>query len=162
LEKISYSSRELVDNLQDIIWVLNPKNDSLENLCLYIREYALKFFEASNTQVQFEFQQPIPSMKLSEEQRRNIFLVIKETLNNTAKHAHSTLVKISVVLFADRLLIRIEDNGIGFDFSEVRPFANGLANMKGRMEQVGGDFRLQSEPGKRTVTELDLPSNIFV
>ncbi|MFL5742968.1 MAG: sensor histidine kinase, partial [Flavisolibacter sp.] len=146
----------------DIIWVLNPKNDSLENLCLYIREYAVKFFESSDTRVEFEFPQPMPSMKLSEEQRRNIFLVIKETLNNTAKHAHSTLVKISVILFAHGLLIRIEDNGKGFEYSEVRPFANGLSNMKGRMEQVGGEFRLHSEPGKRTVTELELPSNIFV
>src|SRR5438477_8110295 len=82
LENISQSSRELVDNLQDIIWVLNPKNDTLESLASYIREYSLKFFEPFGIEVQFNYPEKFPEVKLSEETRRNIFLVVKESFNN--------------------------------------------------------------------------------
>src|SRR5438477_3969833 len=87
LENISESSRELVDNLQDIIWVLNPQNDTLESLAAYIREYGLKFFEPFETDLQFDYPAVFTRVKLSEETRRNLFLVIKETFNNIAKHA---------------------------------------------------------------------------
>jgi signal transduction histidine kinase len=85
-----------VDNLQDIIWVLNPKNDTLENLAAYIREYSLKFFESSNIELQFNFPDQFSMIKLSEETRRNIFLTIKETLNNIAKHSKCKRVIISL------------------------------------------------------------------
>jgi len=98
LENISYSSRELVDNLQNIIWVLNPRNDSLDNLSAYIREYTLKFFESTDVIASFNYPQQIPSIKLSEEQRRNLFMVIKETLNNTAKHSYCQAVKIDLLI----------------------------------------------------------------
>ncbi len=154
LEKISYSSRELVDNLQDIIWVLNPKNDSLDNLAAYIREYALKFFEATNVELQFEYPQQIPSVKLSEEQRRNIFMVIKETLNNSAKYANCTVITIKLYLQKNNLRMEIKDNGKGFDLSAVRHFANGISNMKLRMEQVSGSYEIKSCVNEGTVTCL--------
>lgn len=154
LEKISYSSRELVDNLQDIIWVLNPKNDSLDNLAAYIREYALKFFEATNVSLRFDYPQQIPPVKLSEEQRRNVFMVVKETLNNSAKYAHCSVITIKLHLQKNSLKMEIKDNGKGFDLSAVRHFANGISNMKLRMEQVNGSYEIKSCINEGTVTCL--------
>lgn len=156
LEQISFSSRELVDNLQDIIWVLNPRNDSLENLAAYIREYALKFFESTEVAVHFLYPRQLPQLKLSEELRRNIFLVIKETLNNTAKHAGCGEITIGLEATAQQVRIIIADDGCGFDPQGVRHFANGLANMKNRMEQVGGHYALHAAPGEGTETILTI------
>ncbi|MFL5789748.1 MAG: sensor histidine kinase, partial [Flavisolibacter sp.] len=157
LEKISYSSRELVDSLQDIIWVLNPKNDLLESMAAYIREYALKFFEATDIHLYFDYPEYMPVFKLSEEQRRNTFLVLKETLNNTAKHSHCTEVVIKFHVFENNLQISIQDNGRGFNNKKIRGFANGLANMRSRMKQIGGYYDIDSVINKGTKTTLTIP-----
>lgn len=157
LDKISESSRELVDNLQDIIWVLNPKNDTLENLAAYIREYSLKFFESSSIDLQFNFPDQFSLLKLSEETRRNIFLTIKETLNNIAKHSKCKKVIVSIEERTRNILLQIKDNGQGFDIKNKRQFGNGLINMQTRIEQIGGTYTLHSEPGKGTTTIIEIP-----
>jgi len=154
LENISSSSRELVDNLQDIIWVLNPRNDSLESLCAYIREYALKFFEPSGLHLQFNFPASIPMLKLSEEVRRNLFLVVKETFNNIAKHAGCIKVELTLNVIANEIEICIADDGKGFEIARIPAFHNGIGNMKNRMEQVGGRYDISSVIGRGTSTRL--------
>ncbi|MGB8191640.1 MAG: triple tyrosine motif-containing protein, partial [Chitinophagaceae bacterium] len=133
LENISNSSRELVDNLQDIIWVLNPRNDSLDSLAAYIREYALKFFEPMNLQLQFDYPSVVPSVKLSEEMRRNIFLVMKETFNNIAKHAGSSRIFVKLAVKDNNIELYVRDDGKGFEASRIPAFSNGLSNMRNRM-----------------------------
>lgn len=155
LEKIADSSRELVDNLQDIIWVLNPKNDTLESLAAYIREYALKYFESIDVTVQFDYPAQFRNTRLSEELRRNVFLTIKESFNNILKHAWCNTVKVSIEEEDSRIRIKLEDDGKGFDIQAVRPFANGLKNMQNRIEQHGGHYYIDSSPGKGTVTTLE-------
>jgi signal transduction histidine kinase/ligand-binding sensor domain-containing protein len=157
LENISASSRELVDNLQDIIWVLNPKNDTLDNLAAYIREYALKFFEPFQTTLTFNFPEEIPNVYLTEEQRRNIFLIVKESCNNIARHAWCNSVIIDLILAGKQLEIKISDDGKGFDMEKVRTFANGLQNMQNRMQQIGGSYEIVSKPGHGTSTRLLIP-----
>ena len=157
LENISRSSRELVDNLQDIIWVLNPRNDTLENLGAYIREYALKFFEPFETQLQFHYPDQVPTTRLSEETRRNIFLVIKETCNNIARHAWCNTVTIAMRQEPGAIVFSITDDGKGFDTDRVRQFGNGILNMKNRMEQIGGTYAISSAPGKGTTTQIRIP-----
>ncbi len=156
LEKISESSRELVDNLQDIIWVLNPKNDTLENLSSYIREYALKYFEPLAVKLQFNYPEQFLTGHLSEEKRRNVFLTVKESLHNIAKHAWCNQITISILEQAKCFEIIIEDDGRGFDTGKVRLFANGLKNMQTRIEQVGGTYLIQSETGKGTLTKIKM------
>lgn len=156
LENISASSRELVDNLQNIIWVLNPKNDSLESLSAYVREYALKFFEPFGIDVIFHYQENL-SVKLSEETRHHLFLIIKETFNNIARHAWCNTVTISIRQQADRLELVIEDDGKGFDQNKIRTFGNGIRNMKNRISQVGGIYQIESAPGKGAKTSILVP-----
>jgi len=157
LENISESSRELVDNLQDIIWVLNPKNDTLESLAAYIREYALKFFEPFGIDVQFIYPEKFGDIKLSEETRRNIFLALKESFNNIGKHAWCNKVKVCIKETNQAVGITIQDDGRGFDAARVRQFGIGLINMQHRIEQIGGQYQITSETGVGTKTKIEIP-----
>lgn len=157
LEKISLSSRELVDNLQDIIWVLNPVNDTLESLAAYIREYALKYFEPFEIKINFNYPEHFSVRHLSEEKRRNVFLTVKESLHNIAKHAWCNEATISINEAGQFFNIRIQDDGKGFETEKIRQFANGLKNMQNRIEQTGGEYGISSAPDKGTVTIIRMP-----
>jgi signal transduction histidine kinase/ligand-binding sensor domain-containing protein len=154
LEKIAVSSRDLVDNLQDIIWLLNPKNDTIESLSSYIREYGLKYFEPLSVQLEFDYPEHFSGTHLSDEQRRNMFLTVKESFNNIAKHARCSKIILSISETATEISLTITDDGLGFDMNSVRIFANGLKNMKDRIEQVDGTYFITSKPGKGTQTEI--------
>jgi signal transduction histidine kinase/ligand-binding sensor domain-containing protein len=156
LDRISTSSRTLVDNLQDIIWMLNTKHDQLESIALYIREYATKYFEQSDINVLFDYPVQIPSLKIGEEKRRNLFMAVKEALNNIAKHAGANSVKISFSVKQGTLEFLVTDNGKGFNASEIRQFANGLKNMQSRMAQAGGQCTISSEECKGTTISFSL------
>lgn len=156
LEKIAVSSRDLVDNLQDIIWVLNPQNDTLESLSSYIREYGLKYFEPLSIELEFNYPEKFSNFRLSEEQRRNMFLTVKESFNNIAKYAWCNKVAVSITEAGKEIQLSITDDGKGFDVNKVRLFANGLKNMQNRIEQVGGRYSITSEPGKGTLTEIKI------
>jgi signal transduction histidine kinase/ligand-binding sensor domain-containing protein len=156
LEKIAVSSRDLVDNLQDIIWVLNPQNDTVESLSSYIREYGLKYFEPLSVQLEFDYPELFSSRHLSEEQRRNIFLTVKESFNNIAKYAWCNKVTVKIEETSISILLSIKDDGKGFDVNKVRLFANGLKNMQHRIEQVGGSYSISSEPGNGTLTQIKI------
>lgn len=150
LENISSSSRELVDNLQDIIWILNSKNDSLENLCAYLREFSLKYFESTDILLNISFPEKLPDLKLSEDQRRNTLLVFKETFNNCNKHSDCSRIDISMELEQKKIIFRIKDNGKGFEKRSIRHFANGLQNMEKRMKDIKGTYNISSSPGSGT------------
>ncbi|MDO9255123.1 MAG: triple tyrosine motif-containing protein [Bacteroidales bacterium] len=156
LDKIAVSSRDLVDNLQDIIWVLNPQNDTVESLSSYIREYGLKYFEPLSVQLEFDYPELFSNRHLSEEQRRNIFLTVKESFNNIAKYAWCNKVIVEIEETSTGILLSIKDDGKGFDVNKVRLFANGLKNMQHRIEQVGGSYSISSEPGNGTLTEIKI------
>jgi signal transduction histidine kinase len=156
LEKISTSSRELVDSLQDIIWVLNPRNDSLESMAAYIREYALKYFEALDITILFNYPEYYPSIPLGEELRRNLFVVMKETFHNIAKHASCSNIKIHINCYHNKIAIHVTDDGKGFDLSNRRAFGNGLVNMQARIQQIGGRYTILSSPGTGTTTTIEL------
>jgi signal transduction histidine kinase len=157
VEKIAVSSRELVDSLQDIIWVLNPKNDTLESLAAYIREFALKYFEPLYVATAFDYPLQFSIRHISEEKRRNVFLTVKETLNNIAKHAWCNSISISIKEYPGYFEIIIKDDGKGFDPDTVRQFANGLKNMQTRIGQAGGDYTITSAPGAGTLTTIQMP-----
>jgi len=154
LDKIAVSSRDLVDSLQDIIWLLNPKNDTIESLSSYIREYGLKYFEPLSVQLDFNYPEKFSGTHLSEEQRRNTFLSVKESFNNIAKHAACNKVIVSIQETETEFRLSISDDGKGFEMNSVRLFANGLNNMQNRIEQAGGNYSITSNPGKGTLTEI--------
>jgi signal transduction histidine kinase len=155
IDKISNSANELINKMNTIIWTMTSSNDSVENLVAYIRSYAVEFFESTNIDCYFTMPAAIPPREISGEKRRNIFLSVKEALNNVLKHSQSSVVKINV-LVNDRLIIEIQDDGVGINMEKLRKFGNGLNNMRKRMVSVDGSFDIQNNGGTKTTFHLQL------
>jgi signal transduction histidine kinase len=96
----------------------------------------------------------IPNKELAGDKRRNVFLCVKETLNNAWKHSDGSTITIDIEA-NHSLKIRIADNGEGIDMENLRQFGNGLKNISRRMESVGGTFKIENDNG--AVTTLELP-----
>ena len=113
------------------------------------------FFESTNVECRFNMPESIPNVQLSGEKRRNIFLAVKESLNNVLKHAKANNVAIDLKV-SDRLFISIQDDGVGLDFETLRRFGNGLKNMKSRLERINGKFTIENNNGALTKFEIRL------
>ena len=155
IEKISHSANELLNKMNTIIWTMTSSNDSVENLVAYIRSYAVEFFESTAIDCYFSMPASIPHKEISGEKRRNMFLSVKEALNNVLKHSQSSVVKINVVV-NDKLIIEIQDDGVGINMEKLRKFGNGLNNMKKRMVSINGEFNVENQEGTRTTFALVL------
>jgi len=109
-----------------IIWSMSSSNDSLGNMVAYIRSYSLEYFEDSGIACRITIPENLPNIVVSGEIRRNVFLVVKEALNNVLKHSRATEVTITLERVTDGLKLFIHDNGTGIDFDKLRQFGNGL------------------------------------
>ncbi len=141
ISRMSSFARELVDNMNDIIWALNMRNDSLQNLIAHIHKYGYEYFDDSKIKLQMLIPEMIPEAALSGEARRNIFLVVKEALHNISKHSMAEIVFIHIELSGKVILVNISDDGRGFANNNS---GNGLRNMKQRMIEIGGTFTIDS------------------
>jgi len=155
IEKISNSANELLNKMNTIIWTMVSSNDSVESLVAYIRSYAVEFFENTPIECHVKLPPHIPPRDLSGEKRRNIFLAVKEALNNVLKHSRAGHVSIEIAVL-DKLIISVHDDGIGVDLENLRKFGNGLQNMKKRIASISGDFRIENHQGTRTIFEVEL------
>jgi len=155
MDRISVLSNDLVDNMRQIIWTMSPENSSMHELISYIKKYADEYLENNNLQFRFSLEGNVPDKKLSGEERRSIFLVIKESLHNTVKHAEAQFVVISVS-FNGTGTITITDDGKGFPEDNFRKSnaGNGLKNMKRRMEEINGTFETLNDRGAKTILTL--------
>ncbi len=169
---LSQAAQEVIDSMNDIIWMTNPKNDTLDNLMAYIREYATEYLKQASITCRFDIPDTVPSVHLYGTLRRNIFLTVKEALNNTVKHARASETIISLN-FADndaiaqvdsrnrhaaeyRFQLRISDDGKGVDNSTPSRFGNGLDNMRRRMEECNCGFSVEAGDGCGTAITLDI------
>lgn len=147
LQKISRYSDEMAEKMGEIVWALNQRYDSLQDLISFSRSHASEYLQDKNIQLHFR-SQISGNPWINGETRRNIYLTIKEALNNTCKHAHASEVNIAFEMPEQELEVLISDNGTGFRQEQVRPFANGLVNMRKRIEDIGGTLEIHHEgPG---------------
>jgi signal transduction histidine kinase len=157
LLKISQTAREVVDNIGAILWAINPRNDRLDNLAGYIREFASEYFEMTPIKYLFDFPEQVLAHPLSAEVRRNIFLTTKEAINNVVKHSGATLVELHCRVSDHEVEFNIQDNGRGFIIEDLPRHRNGLLNMKKRIEDIGGNFQIESQLGCGTSIRLMVP-----
>ncbi|HZQ48198.1 MAG TPA: two-component regulator propeller domain-containing protein, partial [Verrucomicrobiae bacterium] len=155
--KISHAARDLVDNLDALVWAVNPKNDSLDMFADYVGENAALYLETSGVRCIFELPPKLPSLPLSSEVRHNLFLVVKEALHNVVKHAAASEARISLSIDDGILILRIADNGKGFAGNTNSRSGNGLINMEDRMKKIGASFQIAGHPGKGTQITVKLP-----
>ncbi|MCY7291446.1 MAG: hypothetical protein LH615_04615, partial [Ferruginibacter sp.] len=129
------------------IWALNPQNDTLENLLAYIREQSHQYFESMNVQFDIYFPDALPDIKLSNVQRRNLYLVTREALNNAMKHSGADIIQLKMKVAKSIFCFSVTDNGKGMCENKSHG-SNGIRNMKKRMKDIGGTIEwLQQPPG---------------
>ena len=149
-------SHEMIDKMGEIVWALNEKNDSLSDLLSYTRSYAVEYLLQAGIHSAVESPADFPSLFVSGEFRRNVYLTIKEALHNIVKHAEAENVCIRMEININHsLTITIQDDGIGFDRNNIRPFSNGLYNMQRRIQDIGGRLLIRS--GSGTTLQLSVP-----
>jgi signal transduction histidine kinase len=136
-----------LNKMNAIIWSMSSSNDSLGNMIAYIRSYALEYFEDTVVNCKIDIPENLPNIQVIGEIRRNVFLVVKEALNNILKHAKATEVSITLTRVEDGLTLYIQDNGIGINMDNIRQFGNGLKNMKKRMNDIDIEFTIENNNG---------------
>ncbi|MBC7934898.1 MAG: hypothetical protein H7Y86_06025 [Rhizobacter sp.] len=147
IDKISSSADELLNKMNAIIWSMSSHNDSLGNMVGYIRSYATDYLESTGIEHNIVIPENLPAIEVNGTIRRNVFLVIKEALQNIIKHSGAKKVAIIMKKEKEGLSLTIHDDGKGIDLSNIRPYSNGLINMKKRMEDVGIDFTIENKNG---------------
>ena len=156
INSIRHYSHEMIDKMGEIVWALNEKNDSLSDLLSYTRSYAVEYLSQNGLQSIVETPSQAPTTFVSGEFRRNVYLTVKEALHNIVKHSGASKVDIRVET-GKQLFISIHDNGKGFDETNIRPFSNGIPNMKKRIATLGGNLEIKNTDGTTIILVVPLP-----
>jgi len=157
LKQVSDKSLQMVTSLDEIVWAVNPANDSVRSLAAYLRHMAAEFFRATAINCRFDVDKSLPVVPLPSEARHNLYLTTREALNNCAKHSQATEVWLRIHWREQTLHIVIEDNGLGFASPLAVAGGNGLTNMRRRMAKIGGSFDCDTRPGFGTIYQICLP-----
>ncbi|MBK9732956.1 MAG: hypothetical protein IPO83_17020 [Chitinophagaceae bacterium] len=147
----------LIGKVDEIIWALNPKNDTLKGLIDFMYGYTKKVSHLSGILAEITFPDEIPDHHISAVFRRNLFLVLKETLNNIVRHSNANCISIIAQFKDNDLELIIEDNGNGFNLNNYQSEGDGLLNMHKRIQEIGGTFSLESKIGNGTVVNIKVP-----
>lgn len=158
LNRIANRSRQLIESMDDIVWAINPANDRLDDLLQRMRSTVVDLFAPKGISCTFHFPQKVLPHTLAMEFRRNLFLIYKELLNNVFKHSLATHVEIDLEKQNGMLILKVKDNGVGFDAAAARN-GNGLSNMKMRAMKLNGKIEFQHPPegGVEAVLTVKIP-----
>ncbi|MDQ3753476.1 MAG: histidine kinase [Acidobacteriota bacterium] len=163
LTNIAETARDLVDSMSDIVWATDPRRDDLRNVVLRVRQFAADVLEAKGIKWTFDTPPDLARIKLTPEQRRQLFLIFKEALNNIARHAACRTVTLNLTVTHQQLLAEIHDDGRGFTDAPIDALSSngrgghGLENMRARAEGVGGRLEINSSPDAGTHLTLVMP-----
>lgn len=157
--QISQTARETTKALDEIVWAVNPSNDTLEGLVNYSGKYAQEYFALAGLRYRVEMPNQLPDVILPPEVRHNVFLAFKESVNNVVKHAQATEARTRLRLDQTSFTFEVEDNGRGPAGADQKSGRNGLRNMRKRMEDIGGSFSIGPAAGQGTLVRLTAPIN---
>lgn len=157
LHRMCEEARGLLSSVDEILWAVNPRRDTLRDFAAYVCDYAQEFFKPTSIQCLFDVNPEMPSASFDLPLRRSLLMAIKETLNNVAKHSGASEVLLQIRWEGQRLIVVVQDDGHGFDPGKSRNNRHGLSNLSQRMQEVGGKCSIQSQPGKGCRVEFDVP-----
>ena len=158
LKKIHEHSGQILENMSDIVWTINPANDTLEKVIFKMREFAADILDPLNIEYLFQQEGDFHGTKLALQTRRDLYLIFKEAVNNAAKYSGCSKVVITVIAADRQVEVKISDDGAGFNKEEIK-FGNGLKNMEERAGRIGGNLSITSAPGKGTIVALRVRSH---
>jgi signal transduction histidine kinase/ligand-binding sensor domain-containing protein len=165
VREIADTARETIRSFEEVVWAVNPRNDTLADLVHYLCRYAEDYFEGSSVRCEFDLPPEIPSVVLPTEVRQQVFMAAKEACNNVLKHSRASRVCVRFTTGADEFKISVEDDGCGFDLASPPKRTgggNGLANMRERLRGIGGRLECLSQPGQGTRIILAAPTGLRV
>jgi signal transduction histidine kinase len=156
LRRIAGVSGELVDSMSDIVWAINPQKDRLRDMLLRMRHFAGEVFLARGLPFQFQAFGGDPDLRLGIEMRRQILLIFKEAVHNIVRHSYCTEASIEFGIEGEHLLLRLRDNGRGFEVSQETD-GHGLMSMRQRAKDLQGEIEIVSRDGQGTTIALRVP-----
>ena len=156
VEKIASLARQGVKSVDEIVWAVNPGNDTLSQLLDYAGQYAVDFLNAAGIRCRIDFPEKISVHELHADIRHGLFMVVKEALHNAVKHSGATEIWVSARLEENIFRLSLADNGCGFLPAKADDLADGLRNMKQRVTDLGGQCVIESQPGTGTNVRVEL------
>ena len=158
LNIIQKSAADMVDRLNDIVWAVNPQQDTLEKLWQKLEDYAQEMCAVKNIQVNTCISSSVSEAKIGMEERKNIYLICKEAVNNAVKYSGCSNLDLLVTTNETGISFIVNDNGKGFEMSGIK-LGNGLSNMTKRAESINARLMVKSQPGYGT--RIELSSNLL-
>ena len=157
VEKISSTARQVMKSLDEIVWAVNPRNDTLPHLVDYLGQFTLDFLRAPGIRCRLDLPEHPPAFNVPADVRHNLFLAVKEALNNIVKHSGAKEVRLGVDISNGKLRVVVTDDGHGFERPPDDAWADGLRNMRQRMGEIGGGCAIESRAGAGTTITFDVP-----
>jgi ligand-binding sensor domain-containing protein/two-component sensor histidine kinase len=156
VERIGERSEKMIDAMSDIVWSINPVNDSVENMLVRMKQYAAEMLEPKNINYTFYVDDKVKKTRFGLETRKDIYLVFKESINNAVKYSECRNLRVDLQLLKKSFEITITDDGKGFDTSK-NGSGNGLNNFKQRANNLGGEIIIYSKENEGTIITLKVP-----
>ena len=184
MPRIHETARELTRAMDEVVWAVNPRQDTLEGLVSYVSLFAQEFLATASLSCRLDFPDRLPPLPLSAEVRHNVFLAVKEAIHNAARHAHAREIRLALRIGAHEFTLEITDDGIGFETGVAEPTltnqpaplkcqplhhsssilhnshprsGHGLRNMRERLSALGGRCEISSLPLRGTTVSLVVP-----
>ena len=164
LEKISGASTEMISELNDTVWAINPRNDNMQVILQRMESFAKPLLATKGIQFNLKYDPAVGFLNLEMEKRKNFYLIFKEAIHNAIKYSECRNLKVTISQKSNRIIMKVEDDGKGFDMartsegyksSDVYGGGNGLKNMQLRAREMSGTLIISSKPGQGTAVELE-------
>jgi signal transduction histidine kinase len=157
LEQISQTARESVAAMDAIVWAVNPRNDSLDHFANYVTHFAKGFFAPTQIRTRFDLPPNLPAHPLPAETRHELFLLVKESFNNIARHADASEMRLQLACDENNLRLTVSDNGKGLPKENGTRTGNGIINLHARVQRLGGQLNIASADGAGVRLEFSMP-----
>lgn len=157
LEGIVARAQSMAKSLDEIVWTVNPTNDSLSSTVNYLCSRTQESLATADIRCRLDVAEDLPVLMLDSELRHHLLMAVNEAVNNVMKHSSATEVRLSIHLSSRKLVVKVADNGCGFDPVHVGPGRNGLENLRKRMANVKGSCSIVSATGEGCVVVLEIP-----
>jgi signal transduction histidine kinase len=157
LVQICEEARRLLSTMDEILWAVNPRRDTLRDFTAYVCKYAQTYLKSTQIQCLFDIDTEMSAVDFNLPLRRSLLMAIKETLNNAAKHSEATELRLQIKWQRQGLVVVVQDNGKGFDPMKAGSERDGITNIKQRMTELEGSCQIDSQAGKGCRVEFNIP-----
>lgn len=157
-QAIAETARDTIRAMDEIVWAINPRNDTLQEMADYLVYFTKDLLGSTNIDCKLEVPLNLPDLPVATEVRHSIFMVVKEALNNAIKHAAPQEIRLGLDVTENEISIIVADNGAGFRLDRAAGVGNGLENMQKRMNAIGGGVAFSTQLGQGTSVRFHIPT----